>query len=152
MKTLDSWIDGDWLNNEEKRMSETLKEQTEILREILKWIRFVGMKEVKGVLNSVVDTDQKRIVYHYSDGTRGTVEVAKLAGIGSNATIARLWKSWQKLSLGDNIPVKGGERFKRSFDLEDFGIEVSPLREVLEKKGTELETPQPSTSEVKENG
>lgn len=106
----------------------------ELLAEILKWIRFVGMKEVKGVFNGVVDTDQKRIAYHYSDGTRGTIEVAKLASIGSTSTVAKFWKSWQKVGLGDNIPVKGGERFKRSFDLEDFGIPIPKVGEVAAQK------------------
>ena len=99
-------------------------EQTQLLREILKWIKFAGMKEVKSTLISVLDTDAKRFVYQKSDGTNGTVELAKLAGFGSNSKVADMWDTWLKLSLGENIPVRGGSRFKRSFDLEDFGIEV----------------------------
>jgi hypothetical protein len=99
-------------------------EQTQLLREILKWIKFAGMKEVKSTLISVLDTDAKRLVYQKSDGTNGTVELAKLAGFGSNRKVADMWDTWLKLSLGENIPVRGGSRFKRSFDLEDFGIEV----------------------------
>lgn len=108
-------------------------EQTRLLKEILKWIKFAGMKEVKGTLSSVIDSDQKKVVYQLSDGTRGTVEIAKLAGIGSNRTVADMWQIWLKFGLGESIPVKGGMRFKRSFDLTDFGIEVPLIKAGVEK-------------------
>jgi hypothetical protein len=59
-----------------------------------------------------------------SDGTRGTVEIAKITNIGSTKTIFDFWQAWSKQGLGESIPVKGGSRFKRSFDLEDFGIAI----------------------------
>jgi hypothetical protein len=136
----------------EIKMSNQTKEQIEILREILKWIRFLGFREVKEVLINVVDTEQKKLVYHYSDGTCGTVELANISGIGSTATIAKLWKTWQKLNLGENIPVKGGGRFKRSFDLEDFGIEVKQPKQVSERKIVEQEANQPPVEEVNADG
>ncbi len=96
-----------------------------MLREILKWVRFTGMKEVKAALESTLDTDQKKTAYQASDGTRGTREVATIAGYGSKSTIESLWKKWRRLGLGESFQVMGdGERFKRSFDLEDFEIEV----------------------------
>jgi hypothetical protein len=113
-------------------------EQTQLLREILKWIKFAGMKEVKSTLISVLDTDAKRLVYQKSDGTNGTVELAKLAGFGSNSKVADMWDTWLKLSLGENIPVRGGSRFKRTFDLEDFGIKVPEAKtENLQEKAKE---------------
>jgi hypothetical protein len=103
-------------------------EQTQLLREILKWIKFAGMKEVKNTLIDALDTDAKKLVYQKSDGTKGTVKLAKLAGYRSNKTVDDLWDAWFKLSLGENIPVRGGSRFKRSFDLEDFGIEIPEIK------------------------
>lgn len=105
-------------------MSNEESEQTKLLREILKWIRFAGMKELKNNLESTLNTEQKKLVYHLSDGTHGIVEIASLAGIGSNSTIADMWEVWSKLGFGEKIPVKGGQRFKRAFELRDFGIEV----------------------------
>ncbi|MCW4002616.1 MAG: hypothetical protein NWE95_01710 [Candidatus Bathyarchaeota archaeon] len=107
-------------------------EQTRLLREILKWIKFAGAKEVKTILLSALNTEQKRLVYHLSDGTRGTVEVAKIAKVGSTGTIFDMWQTWIKQGLGESIPVKGGSRFKRSFDLDEFGIptpEYAPKQE-----------------------
>ncbi len=84
-----------------------------------------GIKEVKAVLETTLDTEQKRAAYHVSDGSRGTREVASKAGYGSKSTIEVLWKKWRRLGLGESHPVMGGgERFRRSFDLEDFDIEV----------------------------
>ncbi len=110
-------------------MSENESEQTRILREILKWVRFAGIKEVKAILLSSLDTDQKKIAYYLSDGTRGTVEVAKTTNFGSTKTIFDMWRAWLKQGLGESIPVKGGSRFKRSFDLEEFGIQVPQIQE-----------------------
>jgi hypothetical protein len=115
------------------KMSKEENEQTKLLREILKWIKFSGMKEVKTTLASVLNTELKRLVYNLSDGTRGTVEIAKLAGIGSNSTVYDMWQAWLKLDLGESISVRGGSRFKRSFHLEDFGIEL-PREKVIDKE------------------
>jgi hypothetical protein len=123
-------------------------EQTRLLKEILKWIKFAGMKEVKNTLVSVLDNEQKRLVYHLSDGTRGIVEIAKLAGIGSTSTVFDMWQAWLKLSLGESIPVKGGSRFKRSFDLEDFGIEVPRIKEVGKEEKQAAESTTPETTEA----
>jgi hypothetical protein len=133
-------------------MSEPSKienEQTVLLREILKWIRFAGMKEVKNTLVSALDSEQKRLVYHLSDGSRVTVEIAKLAGIGSHQTVADMWKAWLRLGLGESIPVKGGTRFKRSFDLKDFGIEVPQIKETKKEEKQGAESMSPEKTETK---
>ena len=128
-------------------MSKEKNEQTELLREILKWIKFAGMKEVKNTLVSVLDAELKRLAYHLSDGTRGTVKIAKLAGIGSTSTVFDMWQAWLKSGLGESIPVKGGSRFKRSFDLEDFGIEVPRVKEVEKEEKQVAESTTPGKTE-----
>jgi hypothetical protein len=106
-------------------MSTQLTQEVEVLREILKWIKFSGMKQVKATLEEVLDTNQKRLAYQLSDRTRTTRKVAGLAGFGSKTTVADLWKVWYRLALGETVSVRRGDRFKRSFDLADFGISVS---------------------------
>ncbi|MCW4004982.1 MAG: hypothetical protein NWF04_00075 [Candidatus Bathyarchaeota archaeon] len=105
-------------------MTTNESEQTKILREILKWLKFAGIKEAKAILLSSLDTEAKKLAYHLSDGTRGTVEIAKIVNIGSTRTIFDIWQVWLKQGLGESIPVKGGSRFKRSFDLEEVGIAI----------------------------
>jgi hypothetical protein len=121
-------------------------EQTQLLREILKWIRFAGMKGVKEQLDSALETDQKKTVYQLSDGSKGIIEIGKVAGIPGTSTIFRYWKSWSKLGLGDYIAVKGGDRFKRFFDLEDLGIEVPEIK----TKGTPDEYKEEQTEQKPE--
>ncbi len=122
-------------------MSTQLTPEVEVLKEILKWIKFSGMKQAKTTLEEVLDTDQKRLAYQLSDLTRTTREVAGLAGFGSKTTVADMWKAWYRLGLGETITVQGGgDRFKRSFNLADFGIPVpkSKISEpTLDQRGDE---------------
>lgn len=107
-------------------------EQTQLLREILKWIKFASLREVGDVLARALDSEQKRLVYHLSDGDRGAVEIAEAANI-SDRTVRRYWESWAGLGIVDSMKVRGGERYKKSFKLEDFGIEVPSLPSVSEE-------------------
>lgn len=104
-------------------MGEQNNEQTAILKEILKWIRFAGAKEVKNVLLNTLNTEQKRLIYHLSDGSHSSLEIGKAAGI-SDVTVRRLWAAWVRQGIVQSIKVRGGERYMKAFDLEDFGIEI----------------------------
>jgi predicted ArsR family transcriptional regulator len=108
-------------------MGQQSSEQTEILREILKWIKFTASKDIKNVLTDALDNEQKCLIYHLSDGNRGSVEIAKLVGT-SDTTIRRYWASWVRQGIVESLRVRGGERFKKSFELEDFGIEVPQIK------------------------
>jgi hypothetical protein len=103
-------------------MSAQDSEELRVLREILKWTRFAGFREVKAVLENILNTPEKKLAYQLSDGTRGTREVAQQSRVRGD--IPNMWKEWRKQGLGDTVSVQRGERFRRSFDLEDFGIEV----------------------------
>ena len=83
-------------------MSQGTDEQTAILKEILKWIRFTAAKEVKAVLIDVMNTEQKSLIYHLSDGNRSSAEIGKSAGI-SDMTVRRLWASWARLGIVEAI-------------------------------------------------
>lgn len=101
------------------------------------------MKEVKSALTSVLDTDAKRLVYQKSDGTLGTVELARLSGLASNSTVADMWDVWLRMGLGESIPVRGGSRFKHTFDIEEFGIKVPEAKtENVQKKAKDQPTEQ----------
>lgn len=108
-------------------------EQTHLLREILKWTKFAGIKGVKEVLLPELDTDEKKQVYQLSDGTKAIAEINKITGVSVGA-ISGYWNKWVKLGLGERIAVRGGERFVRAFDLEDFGVDVSKLKDKKAKK------------------
>lgn len=115
-------------------------EQTTLLREIVKWLRFTGMKEVKSVLTSALDTDQKSLIYHLSNGNNGSVEIAQQSGV-SDFTVRNYWKQWSKLGIVEAMKVGRGDRYKKTFDLEDFGIEIPPARTVTQQKPAEQTDP-----------
>jgi hypothetical protein len=106
-------------------MSNQMDELIAIMREMLKWTKFAGTKEVRNVLTSVLDSEQKRLIYHLSDGNNGTVQIAEAADVNAE-TVRRYWISWSRQGIVDSIKVQGGQRYKKSFDLEDFGITVPP--------------------------
>ena len=55
-------------------------------------------------------------------------------------SIANYWKSWEKVGLGEPVTAMGGKRFKRSFDLKDFGIKIPELSTQEKQPSAEVET------------
>lgn len=103
------------------------EEMLATLKEMLKWVKFTGAKEVRNVLMNVLDTEQKRMIYHLSDGEHGTIEIGKLAKV-SDGTVRLYWKTWSRLGIMEPMAVKGGTRYKKSFDIEDFGLNVPQIK------------------------
>jgi hypothetical protein len=108
-------------------MSAQESDELKVLREILKWMKFAGMNQVQSVLETTLNTPEKKLAYQMSDGTKGTIEIGKTSKVGSPTKVSTLWKEWKRKGLGDSLSVQGGDRFKRTFDLEDFGIEVPQI-------------------------
>jgi hypothetical protein len=110
----------------------TLKNIESKITDLLKWTKFAGAKEVRGILTATLDSEQKRLIYHLNDGKRGSVEIAKAANT-SDRTVRRYWESWARQGIVESLKVQGGERYRKSFELEDFGIEVPVLQAEKEK-------------------
>lgn len=128
-------------------MSEQDNEQIKLLREMVKWVRFSGMKQVKEVLTSALNTEKKIIAYHYSDGKNTSTVISKLSGI-AQPNISDLWKEWLSLGLGEAISVSGGSRFKRSFDLKMFSITVPEVKQKPDVQQQSENTAQQVSSNV----
>ncbi|MCX8178198.1 MAG: hypothetical protein N3F10_07940, partial [Candidatus Bathyarchaeota archaeon] len=116
----------------------------EILTEILKWIKVTSIPQVKKLLLELLPSDEEKLAYQYSDG-RTSQEVSQLASV-SYITITRWWKNWIRAGVAEPISVKGGERAKRIFSLDEFGIEI-PL-----PKGVGVEKKIEATKEEHEEG
>jgi hypothetical protein len=114
-------------------MSDKMDELIEVMREILTWTKFTGAREVRNILAAALDTEQKRLIYHLSDGNKGSVEIAKAVSVG-DSTVRRYWESWARQGIVESLKVRGGERYKKSFELEDFGIAVPQIK--TEKAGS----------------
>jgi len=110
-------------------MSEELKTLKSIetkLDKILKWIRLAGMQQLRTILTQNLTNDTEMLIYELSDGERSTREVARLAGVRSNSTVAAYWKKWSKIGIVEPSPRYRG-RFQRICSLEEVGLTVPPL-------------------------
>jgi len=108
------------------KMPKEKKDQiVKLLEEILKWIKFQGWRNVKGILLDTLKDDLSKLVYHYSDG-RSSREVADKVPI-DHVTVTKYWKKWRKIGIVEPMHVRRGTRYKRIFSLEEFGIEIPKL-------------------------
>lgn len=112
---------------------QSIEKIVELLEEMLKWVKFAGAREVRTVLMNILDTEQKRLIYHLSDGEHGSVEIGKVANVG-DSTVRRYWESWARLGVVEPLNVRGGVRYRKSFQLEDFGFMVPQIRAGAEVK------------------
>jgi len=104
----------------------TLKSIEQKLDRLLKWTRFAGMQQLCSILTQNLTTDTEMLVYELSDGERTTREIARLAGVGSNATIASYWKKWSKIGIVEPSERRRG-RYQRICSLEEVGLTVPPM-------------------------
>lgn len=101
-----------------------------LLEEILKWTKFQGWKNVKDILTDVLADDLSKLIYHYSDG-KSSREIAQKVQI-SHVTVLRYWRRWAKVGIVEPIEVRGKIRYRKMFELEDFGIEVPEIEKEVE--------------------
>jgi hypothetical protein len=99
----------------------------ELLEELVKWTKAVSIPKVKELLLSILESPEEMVAYQLSDGEKGGREVAERANV-SQPTVAKWWKKWIVSGIAEPISVQRGERARRIFSLDDFGIEV-PLIE-----------------------
>ncbi|MCW4004986.1 MAG: hypothetical protein NWF04_00095 [Candidatus Bathyarchaeota archaeon] len=106
---------------------ETLKKIEFKINELLKWTRFAGMQQLKNILAQEIGDDEvAACAYEFSNGTRGTREVAKLAGIRSHNTVALYWRKWSKMGIVEPSTAYQG-RCQRICSLEEVGLSVPKL-------------------------
>lgn len=99
-----------------------LSELEKTVQEMLKWVRLQGMQTARVILADCLKKDAEKRAYHFSDG-RESREVGRLAGI-SHMTVTNYWKKWAALGIVEPVRARGGERYRRVFSLEDFGMTV----------------------------
>lgn len=102
-------------------------EQVGLMREMVMWLRFMGMDKAKSVLTTTLNNDKKIVAYNLSDGKNTSTSIANQVGL-SQARISELWKEWLMVGIGESISASGGRRFKKSFDLKMFGIQIPNIK------------------------
>lgn len=141
-----------------KKMPETEKKDKqdrmiEILEETLKWTRVTSIPQVKRLFLDILPSDKEKIAYHFSDGAHSGKDVAAVAGVATG-TVSNWWKVWVKSGIAESVSVKGGERARRMFSLEDFGIQVPESKPTAheEKPKAPEEAAKQQLPEAKDSG
>ena len=100
------------------------QEMTESLRELVAWVRVAGYPIVKKTLTAILDSEEKRLVYHLTDGQRSVKEIQELTGV--NVRFISEWgREWETMGIVESSRIsriKG--RRQKVFDLAAFGIPV----------------------------
>lgn len=95
---------------------------------------------MRNILQQNLSNDEMKRVYELSDGERGTREIAKMSGIGSNKTIAVYWGKWKSLGIVEPSPNFKG-RYQKIISLAEVGIEGPSVVTINETSGTSPREP-----------
>ena len=122
--------------------------QTEILEEMLNWIRFMGMNEARDVIDNALSYEENeekersaRIAYELTDGTNSTTDIEPYIDY-SYRWVSRRQMEWAKLGIVD----KPGENqsYKHLASLTEFGLDcpdiADPEAEEEQKDDAKAET------------
>jgi len=123
----------------------------ELLEELVKWTKVRSLPRVKELLLSILKNPKEMIAYQASDGERSGREVGERANVGQT-TVARWWRTWIRAGIAEPVSVQRGERAKRIFSLDDFGIEVPQVSTIEERDVIDTQTLSSEESEYVSNG
>ena len=104
-----------------------LEEIATSLHQLVRLTRVMSYPVIKQVLETALNTEEKKLVYHSLDGTRGVTSIQELTGV--NVRYISEWgQEWEKLGIVEPSTIsKVRGRRQKSFDLSMFGIPVPDL-------------------------
>lgn len=104
----------------------------DILRDIRRWVKIIGIQEAKSVMDSALsaedpdDQEELRIIYHLSDGDHATRDIAKHVSVGRQA-VSNRQSSWSKMGLLEKEHSRAP--YEHVISLEEAGLEVPDIPE-----------------------
>lgn len=101
-----------------------LEQISSSLRELVRLTRATSHPAIKDLLQATLDTEDKVLVYHLLDGTRGMKRIQDLTGV--NQRYVSEWsREWERLGIAETNEASGirGRR-QKSFELSMFGIPI----------------------------
>jgi len=103
---------------------EVLREIARSLHELVTWTRVMGYPAVREMLEKVLDSDEKRLVYHLTDGRRSMREIQEMTGV--NVRYVSTWgQEWERIGIVESSRVSSVKgRRQRVFNLADFGFQI----------------------------
>lgn len=108
-------------------MSDTSEDTVEVLKDIRRWIKLIGLKEIREDVQEAVthDDDEKeednKIIFHLTDGERSTKDIEKYVSVTYN-TVSERQQEWAKAGLMEKSAEN--QPYKKLVTLEEAGLEV----------------------------
>ncbi|MHA1972628.1 MAG: hypothetical protein ACTSW1_06540 [Candidatus Hodarchaeales archaeon] len=96
----------------------------ELLQKTNYLLNIIARNDIKQLLEDALNSDEKKIAYNSSDGINTLTMVKDIAGV-SAGSISNWWAEWIRIGLAEKLPVMGGTRAKRKYDLSFYGIQTS---------------------------
>lgn len=97
-----------------------LEELVSVQREMLKWIRFTSLPQLKRTLESVLATAQDKSIYEMTDGRATSRSIAATLNVGKT-TVIRKWMAWAQIGIVEQLDSGG---YIRLCSLTEVGIDV----------------------------
>ncbi len=91
-----------------------------LLKELVKWTRWMALPSVREILERLVDTDERKAVYELTDGEHTTRSIAGATGV-NKGTVSRWWREWESQGIVVEVPGTRGKRGK-GFSLLELGL------------------------------
>ena len=88
-----------------------------LLRDILRWQKLQGIKILRESIPSILDSEEKKLVYEMADGKNSIKEVQAKAKIATG-TIHKWWNGW----LAQGILEKKGQKYQKIISLKELSI------------------------------
>lgn len=110
----------------------------DILRDIRRWVKIIGIQEAKPVLEDALTTDDPekeeklRLTYHLTNGENSTRDIAKIVD-WHYATISKKQSEWAEMGIVDR--ANSSESYSHVISLDEAGIEVPDIPEPDEQGG-----------------
>ena len=104
------------------------------LQELVKLTRVMSYPIIGQMLETVLDTDQKRQVYDLLDGNKTMTAIQQISGV--NISYISQWgQEWEKIGIVEAGSRKG--RRRKCFDMSMFGVSVSrvPVSDTEDSEG-----------------
>lgn len=103
-----------------------LQMNQETLDEVVCWLRIEGSEKVKKLLEGILDSTEKILMYHLSDG-KSNKAIGEMCGVDPK-TVSNNYRSWHRLGLMKSQSLQEGKyKYFKAFNVEDFGIKIPTI-------------------------
>lgn len=107
-------------------------ETVEILNDIKKWVRIIGIQQAKDLLDSAMSVndstseEEHKIIYHLTDGNHGTRDIANHVPVGKD-TVSNIQRMWSDMGLVEKD--KQNQPYSKLIGLNEAGMEIPDIPE-----------------------